>query len=256
MDKDLIQDSLKREETFALPSGDGYRIYGTLNRAGNNRAANLVLIAHGLTGHINEHLHMSARRFFNEKGYDVARFAFYEGAENARKLRDCTLQIHAEDLRSVIDYLKPRYEKVFAVGHSYGGLSLLIANPDVEKASFWDSSFLPYETVWKESAEFVPELDCYKLNWECEYLIGRPMYEEARDLASGQAATWAENFQAPGQVVLAGANADKGRKIRTALYDALPAPKDFYEVEGAGHVFAEGDTVFDLLDATYRWFEA
>lgn len=238
------------ETLFTIPTDDGAVIHGILNR-GDAPADKAVILSHGLTGFPQEHLHQSARRHFVRAGYDVIRFYYYCELEKARHFSNCTLALHAADLNTVTNHFRPAYKKLYIAGHSYGGLAALMADPAAEAISFWDSSFLPYDSFWKSEAVFVPALDCYKMNWGWDILVGKRMVEEARDLIFDRVAGLALNLRAPGQVILAASSATNNK---SQLYDALPAPKDFHIVPGSSHTFPEQDVVDDLLQATGRWF--
>lgn len=194
---------------------------------------------------------MMARNYFNERGYDVYRFAYYWSEPDNRILHDCTLDIHSKDLNTVIAHVQEQHDKVFVCGHSYGGATMLFANPEVAAVSFWDSSFV--STFWKEDAVYEPSLDYYKLGWGIDHIIGKAMYEEGVGITQEQAALRAQKLATPAQVIHAGICDDE--VWRTGLYEALNEPKELYTVKNAGHCFTEGNTIFDLLDKTHQWFE-
>lgn len=246
-----IEASLDREVDFSIPASDGVVIYGRINYAGDMPSSRLVVLSHGLTGHINEYIHLMARDYFNEQGYDVVRISYYSSGEKARNLKDCTLKIHASDLNTVLGHFSKNYSKTFVAGHSYGGLTILFANPDVAAVSFWDASFVP--SFWKSESAYIPELDCYKIGWGCYNLVGKEMVEEAADIREESAIAMAQALKAPAQVILAGDNSENEK--RTLLFDSLKGQKDFYDVPHADHCFNKGETVYDLLEKTGKWFE-
>lgn len=251
MSHDEIKTSLSREKDFTLLTADGMQIYGRVNYAGDKPSPKAVVTSHGLTGYMNEYIHLMARDYFNERGYDVIRFNYYSSEKDARILKDCTLQTHAVDLNTVTNHFSPQYEKIFIAGHSYGGLTILLANPKANAVSFWDASFVP--EFWKTEASYVPELDCYKIGWGSEKLAGKAMYQEAENLKENDSISMARALKCPAQVLLAGENNENTN--RTLLFDSLKDPKDFYDVPGADHCFNKGKTVYDLLEKTHAWFE-
>ncbi len=248
----VIQQSVEKEVDFDLAAFDGKKIWCRLNRADSGKTGKAIILSHGLTGNPNEYIHMMARNYFTARGYDVYRFAYYTDGDDYRILTDCTLDIHGKDLNSVVDFVQQSYEKVFVCGHSYGGQTILSATPSVAAISFWDSSFIP-KTFWEEEACYVPENDCYKFVWEIEPLVGKAMYEEGIQMTAKQASENAKNIKAPSQVIHAEICLSDG--WRKGLYEALNEPKELCMVKGADHCFTKGDTVFDLLENTYNWFE-
>ena len=239
------------ERQIQTKAQDGKVIYSIFNPAVGVKSDVLVIIGHGLTGHPNEYVHKIAHRYFNEKGWDTLRIAYYSDPADARKLKDCTLSIHADDLNTVIKAHKPLYKKIFCVGHSYGGLTMLFANPNADALSFWDSSFTPYDGFWKRDAVYMPELDCYTMGWGQNNLIGKAMVEEAKNLKLEDSISLAKAIQTPSQVVVA--TMDHENAIPTILYDHLVCPKELCEI-AANHTFTFENTADTLAQKTYEWF--
>lgn len=240
-----------QEREIKTKAHDGKVIYSVFNPAIGAKSDVLVIIGHGLTGHPNEYLHKVSHRYFNEKGWDTLRVAFYCSFADARKLKDCTLAIHASDLNTVIAAYKGQYKKIFAVGHSYGGLTMLFANPDVDAMSFWDSSFTPYEAFWKSDATYIPELDCYKIGWGVDSIIGKAMYEEAKNLTEDVAVSMAKNITIPSQVVLA--TVGQENPDPEILYKSLISEKELCKID-SNHCFYIENTADILAQKTYEWF--
>lgn len=253
-----LEQPLAGEENFALDSGDGFTIYGRVNYSRLASARRAVILCHGLTGHMNEHHFQDAKRFFAAQGYDVIRFGFYGEEENARQIADCSLAVHVKDLRTVIGHFAPRYERLFLAGHSYGGLAILMANPEsVTAVSFWDASFHATDEnpVWEKYWQYDETLDTCLLTWPpVSMIVGKGFYEERKSFTRKFLNDYAESLIAPAQVLAAGAYSENIPNQKQ-LFDALRSEKEFYLISGAGHCFFEGDTVFDLLEKTHQWFE-
>jgi hypothetical protein len=248
-----IPTSLARETAFDLNALDGKKIRVWRNLAADNPAQKAVILAHGLTGNPHEYLHMAARDYFNNKGYDVFRLSFYSGAPAYRVLPECTLDIHAKDLNIVVGHVRNSYKKVYVCGHSYGGLTLLIANPNADAVSFWDASFTPYKGFWKSDSPYIPELDCYTIGWGSANLIGKAMFKEAIEIDE-KAEDIAAAFRRPAQVILAGESNEN--PVRTHLFDALSGvEKSFEDIKGATHCFTDGWIAQTLYQKTHEWFE-
>lgn len=240
------------EEIFALPTPDGKKIYGLLNKA-EKPNGKVVIIAHGLTGHINEYLHLIARDFFTGRGYDVVRLSFYDDPEDARKLSECTIETHAQDLRQVFDRFKTQYKKPFVIGHSYGGLSMLYAAPQAAALAFWDSSFRIYDSHWQSRAQKV-EPNHYRVCIGGTYhQISAEMVEVDKQATIEKLNSLAARIVNPSIVLIAEESRDD--QTRNPLFEALTCPKKRVEITGADHCFTKGQTVYALLNATYDWFE-
>ena len=242
-----------REEKFTVRASDGASIYGYFDQTGEQkRNQRLVVFSHGLTGSPKEYHIKQGQRYFNAAGFDVVRFAYYTAEPGARRLEDCTLQIHAADLNTICDHVRDRCDELYIVGHSYGGLTILFAPPIATAYSFWDSAFVPYDSLWKHGAAYTPVLDRYLLHWSSDHVIGTAMVEEARALTAEKARALAEAIRVPSQVVIAGV--DSEHLPRNGLFDALQCRKSQVGFATADHEFTVGETVFNLLDATRDWF--
>lgn len=240
------------EETLSLKADDAKDIYFVLNKLDDKRCDRVIIIGHGLTGHINEALHHYAKTFFIKDGdCHVARLSFYGCENNARKLDECTVDTHARDLNMLVEHLSQKYDKVFYVGHSYGGLTALLANPTVTATCFWDSTYTP--DFWDTEATYHEALDAYIIGWGVNSIASRAMVEEAKSLTYDVMKQKASAYKSPACVILAGANEEK-IESREKLFDDLPNPKKLVTVDGADHCFNNGLTVYELLTGTAKWF--
>ncbi|MBE2191520.1 MAG: alpha/beta hydrolase [Alphaproteobacteria bacterium] len=253
MNREEIDVSLSKEKIIDVLSADGHKIFVYCNRAGDQPSDKAIVIGHGLAGSPNSYMHIMARDYFNDRGYDVYRMAFYWDEPDYRKLHECTLDIQAQDLNSVIDCVRKDHEKIFVCGHSYGGLTLVFANPTVNALSFWDSSYQPWNRFWSKSITPSGDGNSYLLDWEYLITIGKPMIEEAKALTRDAARVKTERISVPSQVVVASESFIK--KDTEMLFSDLKCPKETVLIKGAGHTFVEGKIVFELLDKTYQWFE-
>ncbi len=106
-------------------------------------SSKLIIFVHWFTGSMNEAHYYSAKEYFLEKGYDVFRFNLYTSGEDTRKLRDCSVKIHAQDIQLVSEYF-PQYDEIYFVGHSLAWpcLAWVEAFPqNIKKIILWDPAF-------------------------------------------------------------------------------------------------------------------
>ncbi len=253
MDRKEIDVSLSRETTFDVIAPDGKKIFVYVNRAGDAPSKKAVVIGHGLGGSPNGYMHIIARNYFNALGYDVYRMAFYWDEYGFRKLHDTTLAIQGQDLNSVIEHVRGTHDKLYVCGHSYGGLTLVFANPQVNAMSFWDSSYQPWERMWLKSTTPAADGNTHLLHWEYFITIGQAMMDEGRALTRDVARDMTRHITTPSQVVVA--SESWLQEDTQMLYDDLLCPKEMVEIKGAGHTFVEGQIVYELLEKTHTWFE-
>ncbi len=245
--------SAGHEEAFILGLPDGFKLYGAINRPRENAAGKLLVIAHGLGGFTGEYMHQMAARYFIYHGYDVVRLSFYSPEPDARRLSGTTLAQQVQDLQAVLSHFADGYDKVYVAGHSYGGMTTLIANPDIEAVSLWDSSLYPYTDFWARESRVMETCGCTVLDYGYEAVVSPEMIAEGQGYDWDKVQALAEAMRAPTQIIVAGAHIKRpGQK---QVYDVLPAPKDYITIDGADHEFVNGDTVYQLLDNTRLWFE-
>ncbi|MDD3181230.1 MAG: alpha/beta hydrolase [Alphaproteobacteria bacterium] len=241
------------EETFTLPTPDDKKIYGILNKS-TNPNGKVVVLSHGMTDHYHGYLAVIARNVFTAQGYDVVGFNYYAFENDARKLNECTIQTHADDLNLICNHFRPSYDKLCIAGHSYGGYAIIVANTGADALAFWDSSFVPYESFWKEHAPKLESTRFHIHGWGCYNLTNPAMIKLDQNTSEAGAVAMAQKITAPSLVVLAAESQEN--PVRTILYDSLACPKKLIDIDGANHMFTNGHTVYDLLDTTMEWFDA
>lgn len=137
------------ETYYSIPTSDGFEIKWVLNSQTNSQR--LVIFVHGFTGSMSEAHYYCAKEFFISRGYDVFRFNLYTDGENTRKLRDCSIKLHSQDILRVVQEFW-NYAEIFLVGHSLAGpcLSGVASYPqNVAKMVFWDPAFEMKTTALK-----------------------------------------------------------------------------------------------------------
>ncbi len=232
---------MEKELTISIPKTK-YKIYakqyGNLDRP-------VVIFIHGLTGHMDEHLFFNGARYFHQQGITSFRFNLYGSEEDARNLTDCTLQTHAHDLNIVIDYIQEKKpNKLFAIGHSYGGPTILLANhQELDAVVFWDAS---YNSRLEDSKQLTKTNWRY-LDWGVWPLIGDDMYKEAQTFNQKKLF---KDFNTPIKVITAGKSYYEDRKKN---YDLANKPKAYYQVKDAGHTFTEEDKAEELYKESLKW---
>ena len=108
----------------------------------NGKLRPIILLMHGFSGEKNEWgRYTHTAEMLSNAGYDSLRFDFTGSGENDRE--PITLKKQVEDVAEVVNWVKSQgYQKIGAIGLSFGGLTLLIANnPDIMVNVFWAPGF-------------------------------------------------------------------------------------------------------------------
>ena len=244
-----------REEKWTLPMDDGHLIYGVTNYAREDGPSDkCIVIVHDLSGDRDLYRYKRAAQFFPARGYDVVRFNLYSWEEKARRLFYCTLQTHADDVRTVLKEKASDYKKKFLIGHSYGGPSIMVAQPRQATAlSLWDPSFdLP--RIW--DADFLRQKNGVTyFDWGVWLIVSQEMVSESRLYDEKSCLALSESLNVPIQVISAGAKDQFFIHDKHSYHSAGHPLNERKVVDGADHCFNNGDTCDTLLDYTAEWFE-
>ncbi len=252
LSREDLDKSLALETDFHVVGFDGKKIFVRLNKAGEGNAEKAVVIGHGFTGKPEEALHQVARDYFNDRGYDVYRLAYYYDETGYRRLHETTLEIHAKDLNAVLDHIRGKHKKLFSVGHSHGGLTMVYANPQATALSFWDPSYQPSRR-WVLNAQLSSDGSHYERTGRFKFAIGKDSIEEVKKLTREAAKEMTGKITAPSLVAIA-ENSWLGEDP-DMLFDDLKCEKGKVKIKGADHIFGKGKTAHDLVQKTYSWFE-
>lgn len=236
------------EKQLKIPLSNKKFIYGLLRDA---LEKSLVIFVHGFTGDRNEHQFFNGARFFKKHGFSSFRFNLYDWKNDARKLEECTLSLHGQDLDTVVEHFrKEGAKKIFVVGHSFGGVTVLLSRKkDFDAAVLWDPSDEPAIVT---KAKYVKELDRYYVTRDTSYgfTISKEMYEENKKLKPFELI---KKLHTPVKVIVAGAGilAKGGKKY----FQYANEPKAFAIIPKATHCFDEDGTEKKLFKETLLWFK-
>lgn len=147
----------------------------------------LVIIVHGLPDSMYAGIHEEAARWFTAHGYAVFRLNLYSWQKDARRLIQCTLTTHAKDLDAVVDYFRKKgTEKVFVIGHSFGGPTVLLSKKQhMDAAVLWDASYnlsFTKKRYGMSGGKFIKSINGYLMPWGESAVLGKAMVEEVDNL--------------------------------------------------------------------------
>lgn len=240
------------EKQIKLKTKDGHTIYGTLNTSSKKSNA-LAVFVHGLTGHPNEHHFHGAAQQFPKKGVDVFRFALYTGEKGGRKLSECTITTHTDDLNKVLTHFRSKYKTVAVIGHSLGSPTILKSDTSkVDSIVLWDPSYLAKGSEDRPNKKVkVNGKEKYVEEWGTEYLMNPAMVKEWEWFNGENELDVVANLNKPLKIIAAG----KGILIKGSkeYLKVAQDPKDLTIVKGATHCFDEEGKEDILLLETLNW---
>lgn len=240
------------EKILKIPLSKRKVIFGTLAYKGS-KPRKLVILVHGLCG--NEHWPplLQASRYFKDKGYATYSLNLYSWQKGARRFRDTSLSVHAQDLNAVISFFKARYRSIFIIGHSFGGLTILRAQPvGISGVSLWDPSSL---------IEFPPDVYCgynrklkrYYIDAGYDIYVSDKYRQDLEDFPNELELIG--SLVVPVQIAYAAGPRGILKRSSKRYYDNASSPKELVAVPRASHCFVEDGTEKVLFDKTAKWFK-
>ena len=214
----------------------------------------LVIFVHGLFESEKSNLFISASKFFNKKGFATFRFNLYYYMPDARHFSECTLSQHGKDLDTVIDYYKDKYESIYAVGHSYGSLTILLSKrEDLAAISLWElSSFISQPPT--SYIKYNPKIKKYTLNEGYDVIIEKKFMDDIKHLPNEL--DLIKKVKCPIQIAYAkGPGGSLEESSKRYFKNITSKNKDIIPVNGASHSFPEEGVDKILFNGTLKWFE-
>jgi hypothetical protein len=253
--RELTYESIDEEILyFDLPDSDGLKIKGILR---GNFNEPMTVIMHGKPGAGNELLPYLGARYLFEKGLSTLRLFMYDFSPDTRNLLDCTLETHVEDFDVVLAELRKRgVKKIFGIGHSFGGITILRSDSKLDGAVLWDPT---HGSFWAEHPapdENFPEiiLDNIKIGTSGYGYVGS-IRDDEQKRKMGDTSDWAANKDYPLMIISAGKGsmAHLGKRY----IDVAAEPKKHIVIENASHHFEDSDDVIlQLFEESTNWLNS
>lgn len=228
-------------------------IHGRLREV---EGAPIVVFVHCLTANKNTTEYYVGARFLEEAGYATYRFGLYGWEDDARRLLECTVDTHADDLDLVISTLKDRFpgRPVVAIGHSLGGMTIMSSKArgydavvlwEPTHADCWDERELADEyTKWE------PALGLYRYIGGVDELVSREYLESYR---FRDCDSLAEDFPVPMLTILGGTDGKARNPAMARYHERTPSQSDLQILDGVDHALYEGESLTRVLDVTAAW---
>lgn len=241
------------ERQIKLQTKDKHTIHGTLTTHAKP-SDTLAIIVHGLTGHPNEHIFYNAAKQFPKKGVDVFRFALYTWQTGGRKLTDCTIATHSEDLNKVVQYFRKKYRHIAVIGHSLGSPTILKSDTSkVDAVVLWDPSYLADHSEDMPREAIVDGKKVCIDDGGVACLMNPAMVDEWKWFNSDNELDLVASLGKPLKIIAA----KKGILVPGSkkYHKVAQEPKALTIVPGATHCFDEEGAEEILLSETLKWIK-
>lgn len=237
------------EKQLIIKTPDKKNIQGTFSQA-KKKSKRLIIFVHSFTGGQNEHIIFNGAKFFTNKGFDTYRFNLYAGDyKNTRHFKDTKISLHGNDIDTVVKYFRKKYEKIYLIGHSYGGTSLLFTNYiEVDSYVFWDASYIDPVNDGSNDMKFNENLGKYIMDYGIEILVGKPFIDELKNFPD--CGEMISKINKPVFIITAGAKGNYNAGLR--YFKSANNPKKLISIKSADHNFNNWDDENSLFEETYN----
>ena len=238
------------QKEIIIKTHDDKDIYGSLVKS-QKKSNKLIIFVHGFTGTKDEHIFFNGAEFFSSKGFDTYRFNLYAGeGKNIRHFHDTKISLHGKDITTVSEYFRKDYNKIYIVGHSYGGTSLLFVDQAVADGFiFWDASYIDPKKDSTEDMKYNNDLGKYILDYGIEILVGKAFVDELKSFPD--CGELIKKIHKPVLLITAGRKGNSKAGIK--YYEFANNPKELINIETADHNFNDLNDEKILFKRTYDW---
>jgi pimeloyl-ACP methyl ester carboxylesterase len=237
------------EQPFVITTLDNAEIYGVLHPSSEGHRP-LVVLVHGLTGHMDEYIHLRLARLLNAQGYPVIRFNQYGDEERARKFHTSTIREHVSDTQGVLAYASEKgFSKVVLAGHSLGSpVAIAATGESVHGLILIDPTGRPMDRI-KDWQTYDSECKISYLDWSRRIILGERWIDDAKSFPDSyqQFASVACPVQ-----IIAAQKADQ-MKFCERYREVHPEHPDIQVIPNATHCFPEVGTVEALASLMMEW---
>jgi dienelactone hydrolase len=237
------------ENEIRILVGDGKAIHARFREV---PGAPVVVIAHGMTGHMDGRLEAGIARRLEREGYSSLRFNAYDWGDDTRNLCEMGLREHLDDLGTVIDWASPQTSSVIALGHSYGAMCVVLRGSNGLAAGIlWDPAS---QKVWAEMNRNAATFDAERGQYVQRERVG-VIYSERmlHEVEEADAVAAAGSFEAPLLVISAPEWPHMNEAGRE--YAAQAPRSQRVEIAGADHNFSDDASESTLFDTTITWLQ-
>lgn len=234
-----------------LPETGGKKVKGVLRGSFDG---DLIIMVHGLPGDGNELLQFLGARYLYERGFSTLRLSLYPGGGQGRDLIGSSIDTHAEGFDTVVDYIKKQGAKrVFAIGHSYGGLTIIKSQSQIDSAVLWDPTHgSVYLAIKSDPSESKPRHIDDLVVYNYGNLSVLPHHIEEQNMNLGNTTSLADK---PYSILII--SAGKGIMVENGAMYAGVGNNQQIIIDDAHHQFDDSDEVIEqLLSATANWLDS
>jgi len=172
--------------------------------------------------------------------------------KNHRKLDECSLSTHAEDLNIVLKYLRPKYKNITVVGHSLGSPVILKADKTLfDNVILWEPSYLEKSIRHKLTKVRINKQTMWLTRDALSYILSEKLVSEWEGFNGKNELQFIAELGKPLKIIAG----KKGILLKgsKAYFKVAKEPKELIIIDNATHCFDEAGTEAELLKETLSW---
>lgn len=237
------------EEAFVINTSDNAEIHGFLHPS-SDQSRPMVVLVHGLTGHMDEYIHVRLARLLSKEGFSVIRFNQYGDEPRARRFYNSTIRKHVSDTKDVVAYaIKEGYSTIVLAGHSLGSpVAIAAAGDSVSGLVLIDPTGPPKERI-RDWQTYDAEHRISYLDWSRRIILGESWIQDA--LSFPDSYLQFASVTCPVQIIAA-ERADQ-MKYCEGYREAHPKHPVIQVVPNATHCFPEDGATEMLGSMISKW---
>ena len=239
------------ETSFAIPVADGKLIYG-ISHNPTQKTSSAVVLVHGLTGHMNEYLHLMMAKDLTCRGHAVFRFNQYGDEKDARRFHETTISLHVSDTVSVVDYVERQgYSNITLIGHSLGSpVAIAATDARVGALILLDPTGPPKIRI-KSWQVYDEQHAISYLDWTLRIILGEGWVEDAKNFPDSY-----DQFSKVSCKVKIIAAERAEQMVYCERYNQVhPSRPEILIIPGASHCFTEEGTIENVCAAIGEWLK-
>lgn len=220
----------------------------------NKKTKSAIIFANGLGDNIlNSYIVVNTARKLCEKGFTFLRFNCKGRWPSPGIFIETDIHDEVSSLESAIKFMKKKgFSKIGLIGHSLGGIDVILARKDDVKAIVLfdptDLSLIKKFTNKKIAKEIVQRGFAYNKKWD--FAEGKKMWNSINNVDTKN---YIPRIKCPTLLIAAG----KGKLIGSIkkVYKKLSCTKKLFVIKGAGHTFDELQHEEKIITETNKWFK-
>lgn len=212
----------------------------------------LIVLAHGLASSSDRTLSFSLAAALRHSGYSILRINFYGAKPHHRDLADSTIHTHTADLDAVVNWAGQQgAQHISVIGHSFGGLAILMSLRQFNDAILLDPSHPKVSPF--HGSRWLPELDRFVYSSKGhDVLVRRELIDSFENLKPHE---YTKDYAVPSLIITAG----NGPLVKQhAEYMSLLSKSGLIEqavIPGADHPFSSPDARHQLIETILKRLE-